>query len=233
MSSKRWSSNPSDTSAFSISVDSVPGWSEGCADFIKIVYELGGLKDSSTIELSPTLQLPSTVELEEIASGLDFFGIDVDLNKIEVTGASASQIRASLFLSREKNVVDSFAWVTQSIKSNPKTVSAFLAVHDGDSLNYINKSFDVNAFNIGGRYACSGKGSEWTISLVYRNRFVAMLKEEGLDGVWNHQYTEISGPRGMDYPPDDLTVVHGRRWRLLVTVPNAEPPAKRSRTCSA
>ena len=43
------------------------------------------------------------------------------------------------------------------------------------------------------------------------------------------KYLELSGPRGIDYAPPELTSVHGYRYVLHVTLPNLEPASKRRR----
>ena len=48
-------------------------------------------------------------------------------------------------------------------------------------------------------------------------------------GNWKKEYLELSGPRGIDFPPMDLEAVRGHRWVLHVTVPPAEPASKRRR----
>ena len=40
---------------------------------------------------------------------------------------------------------------------------------------------------------------------------------------------ELSGPRGIDYAPPELTSVHGYRYVLHVTLPTLEPASKRRR----
>ena len=40
---------------------------------------------------------------------------------------------------------------------------------------------------------------------------------------------ELSGPRGLDFPPSDLMSVHAIRQVLEVTLPEAEPASKRRR----
>ncbi len=55
------------------------------------------------------------------------------------------------------------------------------------------------------------------------------LKDYGFDAKWLHKYLELSGPRGVDYAPPDMTSVHGYRWVLHVTLPKLEPASKRRR----
>ena len=54
-----------------------------------------------------------------------------------------------------------------------------------------------------------------------RDETVRDLKDCGFEASWLRKYLELSGPRGVDYPPPDMTSVHGYRWVLHVTLPEA------------
>ena len=51
----------------------------------------------------------------------------------------------------------------------------------------------------------------------------------GFEASWKRERVELSGPRGMDFPPSDLMSVHAIRQVLEVTLPEADHASKRRR----
>ena len=62
-----------------------------------------------------------------------------------------------------------------------------------------------------------------------RDETEAELEGFGFEASWKRERVELSGPRGMDFPPSDLMSVHAIRQVLEVTLPEAEPASKRRR----
>ena len=55
------------------------------------------------------------------------------------------------------------------------------------------------------------------------------LEGFGFEASWKRERVELSGPRGLDFPPSDLMSVYAFRQVLTVTLPEAEPASKRRR----
>ena len=58
---------------------------------------------------------------------------------------------------------------------------------------------------------------------------VAALEATGVTAKFEEKYLELSGPRGMEFPPYELDFVSASRWTLTVKVPDVEPAPKRRR----
>ena len=118
--------------------------------------------------------------------------------------------------------------ITETIENAPKQKYRFIFLNRTDDATYINKAatqpFDrfvpetwrLNAEQL----ARTGSGEsayEWAQCETMRDETETDLEGFGFEASWKRERVELSGPRGLDFPPSDLMSVYA----LVVVVVRA------------
>lgn len=186
------------------------------------------------------LKLPDGVELEEFVDFADFLCMNIDLQRITVDDEAefAQQLRAKLFKERRASVTEAVQDTKTKLLKGTQEVTKLLFIQQGDSIPYIN-SGSSDLYETLGSYILRSDGDkirknyEWASSASLRNHFQSEITDLGLDATWANKSVELSGTRGVEFANSyEVETVRGFRWCCTITIPAAEPPAKRARVTS-
>ena len=212
-------------------------WSDGMDAFVVAWYARTGAQ---------AIELPAPAELEDAVAIADWLLLPLgDLSEITLGGDAADgnlarKVRAKTYIKLRKDREKTMVAITETIENAPKQKYRFIFLNRTDDATYINKAaeqpFDrfvpetwrLNADQL----ARTGSGEsayEWAQCETMRDETETDLEGFGFEASWKRERVELSGPRGLDFPPSDLMSVYAFRQVLTVTLPEAEPASKRRR----
>ena len=198
-------------------------------------YSAPTLEVVSSFYADLPLALPPGVELEEIACVLDFFGVPNDVAKISLENATLpARMRARCFLAERANFEEGKVAILKTLDSTlqgARREYSFLAFLHNWSMAYLCGAHgDENFFTIGS-YPDSGKHIAWTKIQAYRDAMAAEIKDKGLGASWRlRHHLPVNGSDEAN--PGFRMEVAVSLWVLTVTLPDAEPLAKRRRAAA-
>lgn len=191
-------------------------WADGTAEAIVAWYGRDGA----------AFELPFGVELRDFATIADWLQLDLDLDAITYPdgnddGNLALVLRAKAFAKGRGDLEKALAAMKEAMCDQPSNKYEFVFLRLGDSLEYINilLADPLRTIGIG---AWRQDHYEWAQDELFREECAAQLEDFGLNATWSnkkHLQIDVYDGRG----------VYAERWVLQVTVPKAEPAAKRRR----
>lgn len=231
-------------------------WSDGTAAAIVAWY---ALKKDATFELPLGVELSDFVAIADwLLLELGNLG-DIEYERTDGSpdsdgegdlagvgdGNLARIVRAAMYVKHGTDVVKGCASIREAIVRNPAVAYRFAFFRRADSVDYVNKCVSEPHLCVGSKFDPPTSEAkrrmkerigvledhyQWSQDEMHREQCTANLEAGGLKASnWKKEYLELSGPRGVDFPPMDLEAVRGHRWVLHVTVPPAEPASKRRR----
>ena len=210
-------------------------WSDGMDAFVVAWYA-----NADNQGQIGAFELPAGVELVDAVAIADWLLLELDFEKITFTasndaGALSRVVRAKAYIERRKDRAKTMVALTEAMRKKPRDEYHFGFLADEDDASYVNKCLAQPFQKFAGSYGTSERlgtvasAFEWAQDQGLRDATVRDLKDYGFEATWLRKYLELSGPRGIDYAPPELTSVHGYRWVLYVTLPPLEPASKRRR----
>jgi hypothetical protein len=193
------------------------------------------------------LELPAPVELEDAVAIADWLLLPLsDLSQVTYAagaedGNLARKVRAKAYIKLREDRVKTMVAITESIENAPKHKYRFAFFSGTDDVEYIKKTldegFDTFLPVIYGalreaqeaRFGNKDSAYEWAQCKQMCDEAERELKGYGFAARWAKERFELSGPRGMDFPPMDLGCVYGFRQVLTVELLEAKPAVKRRR----
>ena len=212
-------------------------WSDGMDAFVVAWYARTG---------GQAIELPAPAELEDAVAIADWLLLPLgDLSEITLGGDAADgnlarKVRAKTYIKLRKDREKTMVAITETIENAPKQKYRFIFLNRTDDKDYINKAatqpfdrFLPDTWRLTeeqlARFGNGESAYEWAQCETMRDETEAELEGFGFEASWKRERVELSGPRGMDFPPSDLMSVHAIRQVLEVTLPEADHASKRRR----
>ena len=194
-------------------------WSPALADVIAAYY------------CGSPIVLPPQVELEELLSVFDFFGLTIDAASVDLSAADvASRVRGRIMLQQEADLQTAIEHTTAFFEEKPQLSATFLGCESFMNISYIMKAtgdrFEILGTNLA---RDRRKHFDWSQSEFHRKNMISALAEAGFDSTWKKGFYAVSGPEGEF---DHRTEAHAFLYALTVKIPALEPLEKRRKICT-
>ena len=160
-------------------------------------YSKSALECAASFYAGGRLTLPPRVEIEELLSVLDYFGISVsDALSVSLDAVSVScSLRARCLLAEQANFDEAKEEILKELDPTgaPRREYHFLALKAGWSLEYLNASGAKTYLIFGQSINTLEKHMAWTKSKFFSDKMVAELEDEGLATDWKYEYVAVNG----------------------------------------
>ena len=209
-------------------------WCDGMAEQVVAWYD-----PTEILALKPGVELKDWVavadwlllplgNLEALLEGSDVEDDDED------SGDFARDIRARAYIKDREALRKSIDHIKFQMREAASKKFEFGFLNNTDDINYINKCLPSPLKLVGKKYpplpgSSPTDACQWAQDEFLRNECVTILAACGVKATFALRTLELSGARGIDFPPMDLEPVRAARYVLTVTVPEAEPAPKRRR----